>query len=338
MINIQPRAAALALGVALAAAPAAAQTDLKFSLDFRFQGGQAPLTHAVDKGYFSAEKLNVTIDSAQGSGDAVNRVATGAYQVGFADISAMIRFNAQNPGRELIAVMIAYDSSPLAIVTLKSKNITKPRDLEGRKLAAPELDTGRQIFPVFAKLNGLDMAKISLQNVDIRLRESLLVKGDVDALTGFVSSARFNLIATGVKDEDIVALRYPAFGVDLYSNAIITTTGFAEKNPDVVRGVIRAVIKGLNDGLKDPASTIPSIKKRDPTVNDAMEAQRLAYINEILVATPGAKANGYSAVNPDRLKRAIELVADAYGVAPPKPEAVYTDKYLPPAAERQLAK
>ena len=48
---------------ALACGPAAAQTKIKFSLDFKFEGPAAPFLVAIDKGYFKAEGLDVTIDS-----------------------------------------------------------------------------------------------------------------------------------------------------------------------------------------------------------------------------------------------------------------------------------
>ena len=60
-------AAAAFLGATLALAPAHAQQAIKFSLDFKFEGPSAPFLVAIDKGYFKAEGLDVTIDSAAGS-------------------------------------------------------------------------------------------------------------------------------------------------------------------------------------------------------------------------------------------------------------------------------
>ncbi|BBK33313.1 NitT/TauT family transport system substrate-binding protein [Stella humosa] len=328
---------AVAVGIVLPTA-AVAQTAVKFSLDFRFQGPQAVFTGAAEKGMFAAEKLAVQVDAANGSGDAVNRVASGAYDIGFADISAMIRFNAQNPDRPLVAVFVAYDSSPLSILSLKAKGIARPADLAGKTIGAPDLDTGRQIFPVFAKANAIDPAKLTLKPVDIRLREPLLVRGEVDAITGFVTSARFNLMAIGVKPEDIAVIRYADHGVDLYSNAVIVQPAYAEKNPEVVRGFLRATVKAMNESLRDPLGMAETLKKRDATVDAAFEAERLKFLNELLVLTPHVKANGYSSVDAARMTKAIALVADAYGVAPPALGTVYTDRFLPPAAERMPPK
>ena len=75
----------LAAAASLIAAPALAQTDVPFALDWKFEGPAAPYFHALDAGYFEAEGLNVTIAEGRGSLDAIPKVATGAFPVGFAD-------------------------------------------------------------------------------------------------------------------------------------------------------------------------------------------------------------------------------------------------------------
>src|SRR5262245_13558524 len=105
------RAIVAALGMALAGAalPAAAQTQVKFLLDWVFQGPTSPFLVALEKGYYKAEGLDVTMDPGRGSAGAVQGVATGAYQVGFADVNALIEYNAKNPGKEILCVFMAYD-------------------------------------------------------------------------------------------------------------------------------------------------------------------------------------------------------------------------------------
>ena len=90
-------AAALAAVVGLSPGLAAAQEKIKFQLDWRFEGPSALFLLTKAKGYFAQEKLDVEIDAGSGSGNAVNRVASGTYQMGFADVASLIEFIGNNP-------------------------------------------------------------------------------------------------------------------------------------------------------------------------------------------------------------------------------------------------
>ena len=126
---------AAAMAMVLATIPASAQTPVKFTLDWVFQGPTSPFLVALEKGYYKAEGLDVTMDPGQGSAGAVQRVATGAYQIGFADVNATIEYNAKNPGKEVLCVFMAYDFAPFGVYALKKSGIKTPKDLDGKKLA-----------------------------------------------------------------------------------------------------------------------------------------------------------------------------------------------------------
>jgi len=205
---------AAAVALALGSLPANAQTPIKFTLDWVFQGPTSPFLVALEKGYYKAEGLDVTMDPGQGSAGAVQRVATGAYQIGFADVNATIEYNAKNPGKEVLCVFMAYDFAPFGVYALKKSGIKVPKDLEGKKLGAPVFDASFRLFPAFAKLNGI--SKWEHVNLTPQLREQSLVQGTVDFISGHYFSSMLDLKARGVKFDDIVAMRYVDFGMDVY--------------------------------------------------------------------------------------------------------------------------
>jgi NitT/TauT family transport system substrate-binding protein len=323
-----------ALAAAAAFGGAQAQTALKFQLDWRFEGPAALFLQPAAKGYFKAAGLDVTIDSGNGSGGTVTRVASGTYDLGFADMAALMEFHANNPDapNKPVAVMMVYNNTPAAVLALKKSGITKPADLNGKKLGAPVFDAGRKGFPIFQKAN--DVTNVAWTSMDPPLRETMLVRGDIDAITGFSFTSLLNLEARGVKAEDVVILPYADYGVKLYGNAIIASPKLIKENPAAIKAFLTAFAKGAKEVMANPAGTIGTVKDRDGIINVALETRRLQLAIDSVVASPDARREGFGQVNPGRLSLMASQVSDAYGTKTRvDPRAVWDGSMLPTAGE-----
>ena len=326
-------AAALALG----ASTAAAQTDMPFALDWKFEGPAAPYTLAIDNGYFADQDLSVTIAEGNGSLDAIPKVATGAFPVGFADINSVMRFLDQNPDAPVVPVMMVYDKPPFAVVGRKSLGIEAPADLEGRVLGAPPPDGAWAQFPIFAAENDLDMDAITVEPVGFQTREPMLASEEVDAVTGFSFSSTLNLIRLGVPEEDLSVLLMADYGVDLYGNAIIVNTDFAAENPEAVTGFLTAVAMGWKEAIADPDAAIASLLERNPAADADLETRRLQMAIDANVLTDWVQENGLGGIDTDRLAAAVEQTKSVYEFqTEPDPAAYFDDSYLPDASARML--
>ncbi len=329
--------AVVVLATGLGLAQPARQTTWKFTLDFIVQGPQAPFLVALEKGYYAKEGLNITIDRGFGSADAVSKIAGGAYNLGYADINSMIEFNARNPGRELVAIAVLLNEPPFSIITLRREGITRPIELYGKKLGAPAGDAPRRLWPLFARAVGMHPASVEWITMDVPLREPMLVRGDVNAISGFYFTSFINLKAARVDPAEIIAFMYNDQGLPLYGNAIMAPPSLLEREPEAVRGFLRAFILALKDTITNPAEAIAVVKRRDPLLREDVELERLQLALRHNILTRDVRANGFGVIKGERLSRSIDLVADAFGL-PTKPawQRVFTDKFLPPKAERML--
>ena len=312
-----------------------AQTNIRFTLDWAFQGPQAIFLVARDRGYFAAEGLNVTIDRGSGSAGAVAQIAGGAYDMGFADINSMMEFNVQNPGRALQSVAVVYNNPPFSILSTRGKGINSPRDLVGKRIGAPTFDASFRLWPIFARATGLDPNSVTWVNMDPTLREPSLIRNQVDAIGAFYFTAVLNLEAAGVARGDIVSIMYADHGIDLYGNAVMAPASFIRDNPAAVRGFLRALTRAWHYTLANPASAVESVRRADPLVDPAVELARLQLAIESNMLTPEVREIGFGAVRPARLENSIRQVVEAFGLAStPTAESVFSSAYLPPLAER----
>ena len=309
-------------------------TPIKFQLDWRFEGPSALFLTPAAKGYFKDAKLDVSIDAGNGSGGTVTRVASGAYDMGLADLAALMEFHANNPDapNKPVAVMMVYNDTPASVMALKKSGIKTPADLAGKKLGAPVFDAGRRAFPIFAKAN--TVGAVQWISMDPPLRETMLVRGDVDAITGFTFTSLLNLEARGVKAEDVVVLPYPDYGVKLYGNAIIVSPKLIKENPAAVKAFLVAFAKGVKEVLANPVAAIADVKARDGIINTELETRRLKLAIDTVVTSPNARAEGFGQIVPGRLALMASQVSDAFATkSRVNPDVVWNGSFLPSKAE-----
>lgn len=322
----------------LAAAPVAlAQTPIKFQLDWRFEGPAALFLASQARGHYKAAGLDVSIDAGNGSGGTVQRVASGTYDMGFADLAALMEFHANNPDapNKPVAVMMVYNNTPAAVLALKKSGIKSPADLAGKKLGAPVFDAGRRGWPIFAKANNVQ--NVTWTSMDPPLRETMLARGEVDAITGFSFTSLLNLEARNVKASDVVILPYAAHGVKLYGNVIIATPKMIKEKPQAVKAFLSAFAKGAKEVMANPDPAIEYVKARDGIINVELEKRRLRMAIDAVVASPDARAEGFGVAVPGRLALMASQVSDAFATKTRvDATAVWTDAFLPSKAELNI--
>ena len=176
--------------------------------------------------------------------------------------------------------------------------------------------------------------------MDPTLRETMLVRGDIDAITGFSFTSLLNIEARGVKAEDVVVLPYPSYGVKLYGNAIIVSEQFLKKNPEAVKAFLRAFTKGTKDVIADPKGGdrhAQGARRHHQRGARAAPPEARPRRHRAHAPTPRPRASARSAA--PRLSLMASQVSDAFATKDRvNAAAVWKDGFLPAAAERDIFK
>jgi NitT/TauT family transport system substrate-binding protein len=310
-------------------------TKIRFTLDWHYGGHLSYFLMAKAKGYYEKEGLDVTVDSGAGSGATISRILGGAYDMGSADMSTVIEFLGNNPdmaGR-FQAVYLLYSRTPMIVQTLKKTGIRKPQDLAGKTMASPIFDSTRKSFPIFAAAVGIDPKSIKWQSVDPSLRETLLARGDVDAIPG-MEVDKLTLMALGVKESDIVTFGYADAGVKLYGNVILASSKLIKENPKAVAGFLRATNRALVEAISNPAESASYTKKFDPLTDPKIALAKLK-IQLRSINTDFAHTDGLGAIDMKVLSHQVDDLTTTFALkTKPNVAQLFNASFLPPKAER----
>jgi NitT/TauT family transport system substrate-binding protein len=335
MLNAVARAALALSTLAITGMAASAQTPIRLVLDYAIQGQQSPIVLAAEGGYFKRAGVDVRVDRGYGSGDAIAKVASGAYEVAFADIGALINFNSEQGATKLIDVFQVYDSAPMVILSLKKSNINKPADLAGKAIASPPGASSRVMFPTFAAVNNIDTSNIKWLDVTPQLRETMLKQGQADATTALITDVA-GLRHLDISEDEISIMRFGDYGMNLYGHAILTTPEYAAAHPEVIKNIVREVAEALKASIANPAAAIAAIKKNDPLVDENVERRRLELVLANAVVTEHVKKDGLSAVDMARMQKTIDIITTTLKRPSMAARDLYRPDYLPPHSELML--
>ena len=329
--------ATLLAAPAILRAPAGAQvpTRLRMVLNWKYQGPQGWFFLAEDRGFYRDNGLAMTIDQGEGSSAPVTQIAAGAYDVGFGDMNALIQFAAGQPDVAPLAVYMMYNVPPFCIAVRADSPIRTPADLLGRSIGGPANDGALKLFPAFAKAAGIDSARVNIVNVQPALREQMLFRGQIDAVFGYVNTIRFSARGAGLDDAKIRYIRYADHGIDLYSNTVMVSRALARDKPEAVRGLLRAINRGLVESLKDPAAAIAAVGRRESLLDLAVERARFEATVADEMNGPEVPRIGIGDIDEARMARAIDTVAQANNLSRrPAVAEVFSRAVLPPLEQR----
>src|SRR5882757_5160853 len=232
------RAGVGAMGAATLGMPGIARAqakDIPFTLDFRIYGGNSPFYFGEESGINKELGFGLKIDGSPGSGEAIGRVASGSHAFGFADASTLVEFTARNPNEAPKMLLGIFDRFPACVLSFSKKPIDTLKDLDGARIGIGAASAATKVLPALLERANIDPKKVNWTTVDVKLRDSLLLRGAIDGVIGFDYTSIFNLIDAGAKMEDLHFLYFSEFGFSFPSNSLIASREMVEKRPDLCK-------------------------------------------------------------------------------------------------------
>jgi NitT/TauT family transport system substrate-binding protein len=314
-----------------------AQTPIRLLLDWQVQGPAAPFFLALDKGYYKAEGLDVSIHAGTGSAQTLDQLTKGNFQFGLADTNALVihRDDPKNPPTK--AVMMLYNASAYAMVTLRNKRITAPIDIQRKAVGLPDNPGEELAWNSMVISNKIDPKVVNVDKISFAEREQMLIKGQVDAVMAFWFTTFINLTERGVKAQDIVTFKINDWGVRHYGNAVVANPEFMANNPRAVAGFVKATIRGIQDSLKNPNAAMDALMKFHPNTKRDTEFLRLRLALENNFVTPEIRSTGLLGdVDMKRFAASIDQIDEVLKLkTKPTPATIFTAEFLPPPDQRK---
>lgn len=321
-------AVALVLAAVLAATGSSSQgraqlDQVKYATSFGTFGRDSFVYVAMEKGFFRDENLEVSVVPGLGT-DNARLLASGQIDYSGSEITGNMigRIVAGFPVK---IVAVTSQSTQAAIATLADSGIANPKGLEGKTLADLPASIVIRLFPLFAKRAGVDAAKVNIVPGSPQTLPSLLATGRVDAIGQFTVGKPTLAAASGGRD--VRMLKYSQYLKGLLGNGIVTTDERIRTKPDEVRRFTRAILKGLNYAIDNPAEAGRIMQKYVPIANPDAAAKELRIL-KFFVKNTCTRKNGVGYIDIQKIKSTASIVRVAFKTGPFDYRDLYSSAFV----------
>lgn len=284
---------------------------------------------ALEKGYFKDAGFDVTVNPGKGSGANIQSIISGQAQFTPIDLTGgLIAAGGKDKATGFVAVSAIQQRTMAAIIALEGNGINTPKDLEGKTLADAPGSVVRTLFPTYAKLANVDATKVKFVNGEAQTLIGTLASGRVQGIGQFVVGKP--TVETVAKGKKAVVLPYSDVLQDLYGNVLITSSKYAQDNPEKVKKFTEALLKGLNDSITNPDEAGKITQKYVQTAKPEGVAAELTVMGPYVKSAAAGIPVG--ALDAERVARSIAILQGSGQIEPGlKPEQVINFDLTPKA-------
>lgn len=324
-------AGATAAGSALAL-PAFAQTRaISITLPWVVNGSNYWPMVGKELGYFKKRGIDLTVSRGNGSVAAAQAVANKQFDLGVVFFGGTLVNMARGLPLQALAT-VGYDSL-MGNLVLADSPIRTPKDFEGKRVGTVATSAESPYWTAFAEKTGIDLSKVTRQQLDARLIERALMDKQVDAITAIGSSSIPVLDSLGVKTRIIP---WAKSGIELYAAQVIARTETINADPGLCQAMVDGILESVVYTLKKPDESLEILYKAQPEIALAKGGKENARLSQGLaqatMVAPEAIEHGLGYSSIPKLAGMISLAARAGALKadakPLVPEDLATNRFV----------
>ncbi len=256
---------------------------------------------AEQEGFYKDKGINVKLVPGGAETPSIQIVAGGSEQFGVSGMSQLIEARAQ--GIPIVALATTYRKNPLIWFGI-DENIRTPQDLVGKKVGLTVGSNSDLLFRAMLKKTGVDINDITI--VPVKYNLSLLLEKKVDVYEGYLTDQPITAELAGYKTYIINPSDY---GINFYGDTLFTTEKVIQENPDLVKRVTRATLKGWQFAYDHPEKAVDYVLMYSDQLNKEQEMRGMKASLELI--KPDDKPIG--TIEMDVVKQMQDLLVD-YGI------------------------
>jgi len=305
-------------GVAAAQTKQLTPVSIRFS--WKLKGEFAPLYVAMDKGYFAAEGIDIKLGEGSSSQAALGSIVQGQDQGAW--IPGVYAIQAISNGLPVKVVGLYNAAAPNVLLSRANNPITKPGDLVGKTLGHSIGDVGTTFIGVICRKNKIDCTSFKKVTLAAPARVPALVNGQVDAISVYTSND-VPILEEKFGAKAFAYLDLPKYGQRVMGASLIVSDAYLAQNPETVARMLRAIGKGFDDTIKDPAAAAKIMLKHWETPLSLEVVTKQVEALNAAVETPAGKPMGW--VDPQAVEDTLDALQEANEIKGRKETKEYMD-------------
>lgn len=313
--------------------PATAADAVSLRLDWTLTGYQSPFYWAKQKGYYTAENLDVDIKQGAGSGKTVSLMAGQQDDIGFADYMLMAAGVAK--GMKLKGIYGVVQNGAWAVISLAESPIRAPQELIGRSVAVTA--DHKALLDLLLAANNIPPDKVSIRLTNAATRNTVFVNAQVDSFVSIVIGSPLDLVvrARQGKGKQLHFMPFEDFGVAPLGQGVIVHEQTIAQKPDMVRRFLRATARALNEvtNKENFEAAVDNAMQLSGAPADRRDSVLLQWQEAIpRLKTKNTAGKPYGWMSEADWQEASEILLKTGTIEKPfPPKNYYTNEFLPPS-------